>query len=230
MARDDSIREMSIAFAEEEGFTVSPSLPMPSARELSAGVLRPLSEIAARLFALDCVFNWVAYPEDAVDSSRIIGYRTRNHLDAYLTGDEKGILTLSRQQAEKQYIDEIGWKLENIWPLAWVLGYSIPPYAQGHEIPQEITREILDEFLPGLNGTIEELLSNCRPVSEESVVAQEDLMYVIHNASRSAMMGQSTVPVTFNRYVDAQAIHERRHALTWCLSPGAAWEDTDLST
>jgi|GEM_PF-2765268 len=26
------------------------------------------------------------------------------------------------------------------------------------------------------------------------------------------------------------AVHERRHALTWSLSPGVAWEDADLST
>jgi hypothetical protein len=25
-------------------------------------------------------------------------------------------------------------------------------------------------------------------------------------------------------------VHEHRHALTWVLSPGTLWEDTDLST
>lgn len=30
--------------------------------------------------------------------------------------------------------------------------------------------------------------------------------------------------------MDGGAIHERRHSLTWILSPGIDWDDTDMST
>lgn len=29
---------------------------------------------------------------------------------------------------------------------------------------------------------------------------------------------------------DGGAIHERRHALTWAISDGVSWDDTDLTT
>lgn len=54
--------------------------------------------------------------------------------------------------------------------------------------------------------------------------------YCCHNAVRSAQLGGKTVPDGFHPVMNGGVIHERRHALTWCLSPGVAWDDTDLST
>lgn len=40
----------------------------------------------------------------------------------------------------------------------------------------------------------------------------------------------NVVPQGFHPVADGGTIHERRHSLTSVLSPGVAWEDTDLST
>ena len=59
----------------------------------------------------------------------------------------------------------------------------------------------------------------------------EDLFYCAHNAVRTAQMGgKAAVPEGFHPVRDGGAIHERRHSLTWALSPGVEWEETDLST
>ena len=58
----------------------------------------------------------------------------------------------------------------------------------------------------------------------------EDLFYCAHDAVRSAQLGGATVPIGFHPIDDGGGIHERRHALTWALSPGTDWDDTDLST
>lgn len=52
----------------------------------------------------------------------------------------------------------------------------------------------------------------------------KDLFYCAHNAVRSAQLGHDTVPPGFHAVVDGGVVHERRHALTWALSLGVAWE------
>lgn len=48
---------------------------------------------------------------------------------------------------------------------------------------------------------------------------------------RGAQLGNaSMVPARFHPVMDGGAIHERRHSLTWILSPGIDWDDTDMST
>jgi hypothetical protein len=94
--------------------------------------------------------------------------------------------------------------LENMWPLAWVLGFPRPPALDGKAArpprrPDEVER-------------LEDRFSGC------------------HNAVRSARLGGSTVPRGFDPVVHGRAIQERRHALSWCLSPGTSWDDTDLAT
>ena len=58
----------------------------------------------------------------------------------------------------------------------------------------------------------------------------EDLFYCAHNAVRSAQNGGETVPSGYDPVEEGGGVHERRHALTWCLSPGVKWDETDLST
>ena len=47
---------------------------------------------------------------------------------------------------------------------------------------------------------------------------------------RSAQLGSDTVPEGFHPVGDGGTVHERRHALTWILSAGVDWDETDLST
>jgi hypothetical protein len=74
--------------------------------------------------------------------------------------------------------------------------------------------------------------STVRPADE--IVAMADLFYCAHNAVRSAQFGgpegAQCVPDGFDPVANGGVIHERRHALTWMISPNVKWDDTDLST
>jgi hypothetical protein len=98
-------------------------------------------------------------------------------------------------------------------------------------IPDEIVVAILREFAPRFEVPLEEWLSEQEALEEETVVVMEDLFYCVHNAARSAMLGDgSCVPEDFHPVHSGRVIQIRRQALTWALSPGVAWDDTDLST
>jgi hypothetical protein len=59
----------------------------------------------------------------------------------------------------------------------------------------------------------------------------EDLFYCAYSAVRSAVYGgAASVPERFDPMVNGLVIQERRHALTWMVSPGVAWQETDRST
>ena len=117
-----------------------------------------------------------------------------------------------------------------MWALAWMLGFDpAPPFHQG-QLPEEVTRAIVLEFASELNGDIASFLARATPRSVDEIVELEDVYYCAHNAVRSAQGGEDSVPNYFHPVRDGGAIHERRQALTWALSPGVDWDDTDVST
>jgi hypothetical protein len=192
--------------------------------------VRAPQEVAARLLALDALFTWVTYTEEDVATDRIVWYLDRNGLRSWLTADEQAVVALPRADAHEAHVDTIGWKLENMWSSAWVLGFEPEPSVESSEIRRDISRSMIYDFLPGLERTIADLLAKAAPRSAEEVVALEYRFYCAHNAVRSAQLGGETVPKGFHPVVHGGAVHERRHALTWCVSPGVDWVDTDLST
>ena len=226
MMNADEIRERSLSFLESRGFRPARWLPKPE----TASPLRPAREIAVRLMALDAVFTWVTFPEASAETDRIRKYIHTNHLRDWMTEEETEIIDLPRDEAHDEHVDIIGWRLENMWPLAWVLGFDPAPNVDEGEIPTSISRDIVYRFLVGLDGTVDMLLakSKLRPVAE--VVAMEDLFFCAHNAVRSAQTGEPTVPDGFEPILHGGCVHERRHALTWCINPEVSWEETDLST
>lgn len=221
-----AMRDQNRAALAEKGFECADWLPLVR----NDGVLRPAEEIAGRLFALAALFTWVVDTSGRTPRETLNGFLNRNRLATYFTAKERDILKMKREKANKEYADTIGWKLENMWALAWALGFDPePPFSVG-QLPHEVTRSIFD-FVPGLeDGTIESFLADSTARSAKEVVAKEDLFYCAHNAVRSAQLGRPTVPPEFHSVGDGGAIHERRHSLTWCLSPGVDWDDTDLST
>lgn len=217
-AKAEDYREASLAQARSLGFKVSPSLPLPAARQTST--LRPESEILLRLEALHALTIWVVAPIDAVDEESMRNEANEGPISAWLTADEKKIFQLPRAQAKADYIDIIGWKMENMWSLAWVLGFDYVPETRG-QLDGKIAKALVFEFVPK---------SEMKIRTVQRVRALEDLFYCLHNAVRSAQIGADTVPNGFSPIAEGGAIHERRHALTWCLSPNVSWDDTDLST
>jgi hypothetical protein len=59
----------------------------------------------------------------------------------------------------------------------------------------------------------------------------EDIFYCVHNTARSAVLGNPQfAPEGFHAVIGCGIVQERRQALTWALSPGVEWDDTDVST
>lgn len=227
----DAIRQQSLQTLSKGGFQAADWLPTADHRAGVPGKLRPVREIALRLMALDALFTWASAPEDAVATDRLKAYIDRNDLRAHLTEDERAMLSLSRKAAREQHSAVVGWRLENMWALAWVLGFETPPDPMLGQIPSDVSRAVILEFLPGLDASVDDLLKKAKPRTQQEVVALEDVFYCSHNAVRSAQTGSKTsVPSNFDPIGDGGAIHERRHSLTWTISPGVEWDDTDLST
>jgi len=223
-----AMRERHYVTLAEHGFRCARWLPLHR-NAIREDRLRPLEEMAGRLFALNALFLWVVAGEENASSARLFAFVDRNGLRSHLTEEENAILALARDAARREHADTIGWRLENMWPLAWILGFDpAPPFFEG-QIPQEVVERMIDEFLPNFDGVLADFGSaKCRAASE--VGELEDLYYCAHNAVRSAQLGEETVPEWFHPVEHGGAIHERRQSLTWALSPGVAWDETDVST
>lgn len=217
------IRKHSLRVLGGFGFQVADSLPLP---DLTA-TIRPSDEIARQLMALNAVFLYASGPEPVLDASAIHAYIEQHGLAALVPEAEAVMLGLPHQEAIDAFMGKVGWRLENMWSLAWVLGFEPAP-AVGGMITDEMIQRIVVEFLGELEATPEQLSRQMRPQAE--VIAMEDLFYCAHNAVRSAQLGGKTVPEGFHPVADGGCVHERRHGLGWALSPGTAWDDIDLST
>lgn len=214
-------REKRYLLLLQKGFKCSRSLPLSS----ETPVLRPQKEIAQRLSALNALFHWAAVAE--VEDEVIQGFIERNHLVAALSSEEKELIRLPRHKALEHH-NTVGWRLENMWALAWVLGFKVlPPVDQG-QIPGELIQQLISSFLPPLDGS--SFISQEKMRSVSAVADLEDLYYCAHNAVRSAQLGSPSVPTGFHPVIDGGTVHERRHALSWCLAPELAWDDVPLDT
>lgn len=221
--RDSSIvRSQSITICHDAGF--KPAGSLPTIRETK---LRPANEIAGRLHAIKALVLWLMVPTENLPDEKIINFINQNKLLDFMTEEEKEILNVSRNNIELR--NSIGWKFENAWPLAWYFGYNEPEIS-GQMMTGEQMQEILINHTCSLDSLISEWLPNQHTLEEEKLVEKEDLFYCLHNAVRSAQLGGNTVPDGFDPIGNGGVIHERRHSLTWMLSNGTEWEDTDLST
>ncbi len=220
-------RETSTQALRASGFRHSSGLPTTHRRGLGAQ-LRPAEDIARRLMALHALNLWVLASN--IPDRSILDYVESNDLRSALTGDERIMLEASRDGLDARFGGRMGWTQENMWSLAWALGFDIKPTPDAPLIDDTVVGPML-AFLPRLDGHVGSFVQGASLRSEADVLDLEDLFYCAHNAVRSAQLGESdTVPPGFHPVRDGGAVHERRHALTWMISPGVSWEDTDLST
>jgi hypothetical protein len=215
-------RAMNAAICFSKGFKPASSLPFEWERNL-----RPAVEIAGRLNAIKSLVLWLMVPSDDLPDDKILTFVTQNELGNFLTEEEIAILNSSRDDVNSR--NAIGWKFENAWSLAWFFGYDEPEIS-GQMMSGEQMQEILMKYSCPLDVSVSEWTSKQETRTEEEVIGKEDLFYCLHNAARSAQMGSKTVPDGFDPIVNGGVIHERRHSLTWMLSNGIEWDDTDLST
>ena len=193
---------------------------MPTADQRLANQLRPKSEIIKKLMATYITSAWVCAPADVVSNDEIKSYLATNQLKRNSFSDkETGWMQTKRAEAN-QFSGQAGWLLENIWSLAWLLGAAgLPtPNISSDQTSHEVMGPIRDDLLGGLDKTFDQLMSRTKLRRLESVIALEDLMYCAHNSVRTVDIPHGGL------------IHERRQSLTWALSPGVRWDDTDVST
>jgi hypothetical protein len=208
------------------GFQPASSLPLP---DLNLRVRNP-QEVCARLMALQAVCAWVMMTVEEAGTDALQVYIARNGLRAAMTQSEAAIIDLPREQARAMHANTIGWRMENMWPLAWILGFAQPPQLDAEQINREIISAMFLDFLPGWAGNVADFAQRAALRPDSEVVSMEYKFYCAHNAVRSAQMGGATVPAGFDPVAHGGAVHERRHALTWALAPADSWDDTDLST
>lgn len=220
-----AMREQHYFALAQRRFLCARWLPLESVLEKK---LRPLSEILGRVNALNVLFHWVIFQQ--IETRILEDFIERNQLQPFFTSSEQQILTISRSEAHDAHLDTIGWKLENMWILCWILGFEPAPLFYQGQMQLEISQPMILQFLPNFYGSSEIRAEHYNPRTLQEVFAFEDLYYCAHNAVRSAQTGKPSVPRNFHPIADGGAIAERRHALTWCLSPGVDWDETDLST
>lgn len=208
------------------GFQPANSLPLP---DLGI-ILRDTNELCKRLMALQAVFAWAAMPERVAATALLQNYIERNNLRSAMTDSELALINLPRDESQELHSQTVGWRLENMWALAWVVGFAKVPTLDASQISDEVIEEMLFDFLPGLDGSIAGFVASAQLRSTDEVIFMEYKFYCAHNAVRSAQLGGSTVPADFDPIAHGGAVHERRHSLTWALAPGDDWDDTDLST
>lgn len=204
------------------GFTPARSLPTELNRDI-----RPALEIALRLHAIKALVLWVMVPKENLPDEVILNFIDKNRLSDFMDVEEISILNSSRD--DEAIRNAIGWKFENAWPLAWYFGY-VEPEISGEMMSGEQMQEIFKNHTCGLEENVKDWTEKQETISEKSLSLKEDLFYCLHNAVRSAQLGNNTVPDGFDPVGNGGVIHERRHALTWMLSKDTKWEDTDLST
>lgn len=221
-----AVKQRVFGELEALGFKPAMSLPLP---DLNAR-LKDTSTLCKRLMALQTVFAWAGLPDDVAGTAQLRGYIKRNDLRTAMTESELALIDLPRGESQALHGHRVGWRLENIWPLAWILGFGHAPTLDASQIEDEVVEAMLFDFLPGPDGAIADFVASVAPRAAGEVMLMEYKFYCAHNAVRSAQMGGETVPAGFHPVAHGGAVHERRHSLTWALAPGVNWDDTDLST
>jgi len=223
-------RRRNLRTLADLGFRVADNLPVRRLDEDELPELRPQAEIVGRVLALKAFWLWVDIHPNAESESTVREMIESSQLRMQLTQSELEIIDLSRAEAFAEHGHLMGWKNENCWPLAWVLGFPEIPSVTVGQVSGILGRRLMLEWLPNNSVESRQFAASCRLLASGQVHDLEDLFYCAHNAVRSAQLGEDTVPDDFDPLADGGCIHERRHSLTWMLSPGVSWDDTDLST
>lgn len=221
----DDMRRKNLERLEADGFSVAGSLPVGP-----PGSLRPIGQIAKRLWAMNVLVIFVSDPQRSYSGKDIRQAIDANGLAAWMSEDETTIVETWRWLAKWLSRDSAQWYIENMLSLAWILGFGTEPSTDGKMLNEQQRQSLVVGFLGSIDKSVSKWQKKCQPRSEREVVAMEDLFYCTHNAVRSAQFGATTVPEGFDPIANGGVIHERRHALTWALSPGENWDEIDLST
>ena len=225
---EQAIRDANIATLTKLGFTVAGSLPSWSKWTGKPISLRPKIEICRRLMCSEVATAYIW--SQTVPEENLRAYIKRSQLMDSMAEVEHKIFATPREDAAQQFGNGDGWRQENQWGLAWVLGFDIEPGLTDGFITEKVMTPLVKDFMPALDDSDKDFADRVQLRSLNEVFRKFDILYCAHNAVRSAQLGKPNVPDNFDSTVDGGVIHEKRHSLTWCVSPGVKWDDTDLST
>lgn len=221
-----SVRRTNLTWLTQHGFRAADWLPL----RRKTGQLRSKSELALRMLALDALFTWVSAPVARVSTERLRSHVQTKSLREHMTAAEVVMGSMERPVAKRRYRNTIGWNLEGVWPLAWMLGFASKPEPDGKPISNDITRQLLFDFLPKLDVPLKRYMTTLRVRPLDEIAALEDRYYCAHNATTSAMLGLKTIPVALDRNTVHGVISNRRRAFAWAFSPNTGWDDVVLNT
>ena len=193
---------------------------MPTADQRLTNELRPKAEVIKKMMATYITSAWVCAPPEIVSNEEIKNYLATNQLKRSAFSDKESAWMQTKRAEVSQFAGQAGWLTENLWSFAWLLGASgIPtPNIGSDQTTDNVMEPVCGEFLSGLDKTFDQLMTETKLRRLESVIALEDLMYCAHNSVRVIDIPHGGL------------IHERRQPLTWVLSPGVRWDETDVST
>jgi Domain of unknown function (DUF4272) len=213
------IRAESLDFLEPLGFFLPNALPLPNIKR----ELRPKSEIVGRAMAMQTLFLYVALTEEQETAQTLQEHATRNNLSDYWTPEEALVFSLPRAEATMRYQASVGWLLEGLWAIVWVLGYAKKPTVDTEEITREITQKIFLTFLPEVGTLLDDFFHRVTPHHVDEIITLEDRFFCAHHALSLSKHGGKPTAKTFQSSFYGSIITERQQALQWCLSPGMAW-------
>jgi len=227
----EALRAATLGRLRDSEFTPPDVLPTQAKRPGVSKKLRPLHELAGRAMALKAVYTWSTKTNAEVPSATVKAYVGRSSLERYLNPTELDILALERGAAIAGHAANARYRLENLWALAWVLGFDKEPPFTGGRVSSELETALLGTFVAEWDGNLKAYVGQLSPRSDKEVAALEDVFYCAHAVARAMAGGKrKSAPETFDIDIDGGTIHERRHSLSWALSPGTPWDQTDLTT
>jgi len=233
-----TIRLHSLAHARSLGFR--PPTPLPhDSLSLRTTTLRPLADIRLRMNALCGLVLWCG-PHSLIDIDSASVRQSYGSISArqelwgsHFTPEESVWFSTARESLSPEVCTSVGWRMESMWALAWVLGFPLrPPHigrASGsvcinllrfasHPTPSN----------PNPSSSPNPSSPNPNPVrSSEAVAGVLDVFEVLLAAVRRAETHAEMccVPERFHLVSDGRAVRERCCALRWALSPGMCWDE-----
>ena len=220
LSTDQEMREEHLGAVEFFGQQAADWMPTASQRfDLSSLRLRPKEEIIRRMMAGYICTAWVCAPPEVVPSLQVQEYLKNNGLKKRHFAEHELQWMQSGRAKAAESAGRAGWIFENIWGLAWLLGFGSIITPDDHQIPDQVLSALRDGFFLGLEQTFDGFQAACHLRPIEEVVALEDLMYCFHNAERNEGNDEN-----------AALMQERRRSLTWALTPDVSWDETDVST
>lgn len=219
------IRAQNVAALAEQGFTVSPGLPLMKTWVIELNYTRA----AWRLLSLKAVVCYVTLSPAQLPTERIQATIRENKLAAYITQAERAMLTMDRAQSHQKHLDMVGWKLENMVALARLFGSTILEEIGLQMCGDEHVGRLLTTDSPPFGGSANEWAHAQNRMDALEVVMLEDFFYCLHNAVRNIAFGGLQNTTELDPRVLVGIVQERRHSLTWAVG-NLDWDETDLST